>query len=243
MKTYLDIHGNYYEKAHYAGTKSQEFMYVSRENFLIDFMGLKGNERILDVGCGSSVFSRLLAKKYPCAEIMGIDISEEAVDFATTAKEKEGLKNVSFMATGINNLPFKNDSFDVIIVSHLIEHLEKPNEALIEVNLKLKKGGILFVTTPNYLSLWPLAEITFDKFCAQKGYNLKEQHISKFNYFSLKREVSRNNFAVKNIKTLYLISLQLALISKRLGWVFFKLDKLLSFTPFGMIIYLKAIKN
>ncbi|MEK6557953.1 MAG: hypothetical protein AABZ14_06600, partial [Candidatus Margulisiibacteriota bacterium] len=85
--------------------------------------------------------------------------------------------------------------------------------------------------------------LIFDVFYAKKGYNLGEQHIFKFNYYSLKKAVLTNNFTVNNIKTLYLLSLQFAIISKKIGWLFFGLDKFLSFIPFGMIIYLKAVKN
>jgi len=242
MKDYKNIEGDYYEKAHKGSHKSQEFMYTSREDYFIDFMKLKGNEKILDIGCGSGTFTRRIAKAYPNIKIIGADISEKVIAFARKETKKRKIKNASFIVSGINKINV-DVQFDVIIVSHLIEHLEKPLDALNEVKKKLRKGGSLFITTPNYTSLWPLAEKVFDKTIAKEGYSLDEQHISRFNYNSIQEIVKKSRLKVDEIKTLYIFSLEASLLSKTLGNLSFKIDKALDTLPFGMIIYLKAKKN
>ncbi|MBT4191842.1 MAG: class I SAM-dependent methyltransferase [Candidatus Diapherotrites archaeon] len=240
MKDYKNIKGEYYENAHGKDAhKSQSFMYNSREDYFIDFMKLKGNEKILDIGCGSGTFTRKIAKQFPKVEITGMDISEKVISFAKKESTKKKLKNTKFVISGINKIK-TTGQFEVIIISHLIEHLEDPLDALREVKKKLAKNGRLFITTPNYSSLWPLAEKVFDKTIAKDGYSLDDQHISRFNTRSIKKIVNKAGLQTTNLKTLYVFSLEASIISKTLGNLFFGLDKALDFIPIGMIIYLEA---
>ncbi len=241
MKDYKNIEGDYYEGAH-KGNSAQAFMYNSREEYFIDFMKLKGNEKILDIGCGSGTFTIKLAKKYPKSRIIGADISEKVIGFAKKEIKKRKIKNVSFIVSGANKIK-TNEKFDVVIISHLIEHLENPLGALKEIKSRLKKGGKLFLTTPNYSSLWPIAEFVFDKTMAKQGYSLDEQHISRFNCGSIKKIVKKAGFSVNGLKTLYVFSLEASILSKKLGEALFVIDKVLDRVPVGMIIYLEASTN
>ncbi len=244
MKDYMKIKGDYYEEAHGKNApKAQSFFYNTREEYFIEFMNLSGSEKIIDIGCGSGTFTMELAKKYPKTKIIGIDISQAVIGFAKKKAKKEGIKNVDFLVSPINKLPKQASNSDVAIVSHLIEHIKKPKEALMEVKKMLKKGGRLFLTTPNYLSLWPLAEIVFDKTMAKKGYSLEEQHISKFDYFSIKKITKEAGFSVSKEKAVYMFSLPAGLLSKKAAEFFFAVDKAIDSLPFGMIIYLEAKKE
>ena len=240
MKTYKNISGSYYAEAHTEKAhKSQSFLYNTREEYFIDFMKLKGNEKILDIGCGSGTFSKKLAEKYAKTKIIGADASEAVIKYA---KKTSTLRNISFVSAPAEKLPFKNETFDVVIISHLIEHLANPQKALKEVRRVLTKNGKMFLTTPNYFSLWPLAEFVFDKSIASEGYSLNEQHISRFDYFSIKKSVKEAGFLVSKEKSLYLFSLEASVLAKKLGKAFFWLDKALDFLPIGMIVYLEAKK-
>ncbi len=242
MKSYMGVSGDYYERAHKSRHKSQGFFYETREEYMAEFMGLVGNEKILDVGCGSGTFSRSLAKKFPDAKITGVDISEQAISFARKKAGGEKIRNLDFLAASISKIPVKSGSFDVAVVSHLIEHVENPEKDLREINRVLKPNGILILTTPNYFSLWPIAEMVFDKTMAEKNYSLSDQHISRFTAFSIKEPVEKTGFCIQNRKTLYIFSLEASVLSRRLGEALFLLDKALDFLPFGMVIYLKARK-
>jgi ubiquinone/menaquinone biosynthesis C-methylase UbiE len=240
LKDYKNIQGNYYDNAHSKNAhKSQSFMYNTREDYFIEFMELKGTENILDIGCGSGTFVKRLAQKYKKAKFCGADASEAVIKFANKTNTK---KNLRFVSAPIEKLPFKDNSFDSVIVSHLIEHIKEPKKALKEVKRVLKKKGILFLTTPNYFSLWPLAEIVFDKTIANDGYSLDEQHISRFTHFSIKKSIRAAGFDIAKAKSLYIFSLEASVISAKLGNALFKVDKLLDFLPLGMITYVKAIK-
>jgi len=241
VKNYKDIKGDYYQQAHTEGAhKSQSFMYNTREAYFIEFMALKNGEKILDIGCGSGTFAKELATKYKQSKITGADASAAVIGFARKGNNQ---KNLGFVTAPAEKLPFKSSSFDVVIISHLIEHLKNPEKALKEIRRVLKDGGKMFLTTPNYFSLWPLAEKVFDKTIAQKGYSLDEQHISRFNHFSIKKTVEQSGFEVEKAKTLYVFSLEASVLSQKLGHLLFGLDKAVDFLPIGMITYLSASKS
>jgi len=94
----------------------------------------------LDIGCATgSLINGLRSKGW---RVTGVEISPCAV----FAQEKRDLdvKNIPLEECG-----FKNSSFDIILASHLIEHLNDPKSFLQEVCRVLKDEGHVFITTPN----------------------------------------------------------------------------------------------
>lgn len=103
---------------------------------------------ILDVGCGTGYFSFILSKKFPEAEIIGIDISNIALKLGKQSYSKIIFKKVN----AEKKIPFKNNYFDLVISGEHIEHLVDVDSYLEEINRVTKKNGHLIITTPNLAS-------------------------------------------------------------------------------------------
>jgi SAM-dependent methyltransferase len=101
--------------------------------------------QVLEAGCGVGAQTVTLARNSPEAVITSIDISESSVAQAAKAVKAAGLNNVSFRQADIFKLPFEADSFDHIFVCFVLEHLERPVKALLELREVLKPGGTMTV--------------------------------------------------------------------------------------------------
>jgi len=101
--------------------------------------------RILDIGCGPA---HLLSVLDPKArhEYVGIDIARNALPRSTSDGP------VHFLLGNAESLPFSGNTFDVIVVSHLIEHLHHVAQFLTECSRLLRHDGRLIIATPNAAS-------------------------------------------------------------------------------------------
>ena len=100
-------------------------------------------ETILDVGCGRAwIAEKLITKKN---FICSLDISFINPDKALSLYPAE---NHSAVVADALQLPFKDNSFDCIISSEVIEHVEKPDNFIAELFRCVKPGGSLIITTP-----------------------------------------------------------------------------------------------
>ena len=102
--------------------------------------------KILDVGCGTGVLYSLLAKEG--YDVYGFDISEKEIKRAKTLYEEGGLRNCISIADA-ENLPFGNESFDVIFCHAVFHHIENVEKALTEFRRCLKKDGKLILIEPS----------------------------------------------------------------------------------------------
>lgn len=100
------------------------------------------NKRFLEVGCGLGYFSNKAFKLG--AKVTGIDIGPKLVSI-----NKKLTPRGTFKVASASKLPFRNNSFDLVLSTEVIEHVDKQKEALKEMSRVLKKGGILVITTPN----------------------------------------------------------------------------------------------
>ncbi|NTV48325.1 MAG: class I SAM-dependent methyltransferase [Geobacteraceae bacterium] len=104
------------------------------------------NAAILDIGCGfGQMLKALHAEGYK--DLTGIDISMEAIEFCSEQK-----LNVEKIDSIINYCRIVSRTYDCIVMSHVIEHIDKNEiiETLRSVRTHLlKEGGCLIVTTPN----------------------------------------------------------------------------------------------
>ncbi|MCY1720526.1 methyltransferase domain-containing protein [Prolixibacteraceae bacterium Z1-6] len=103
----------------------------------------KNPNRILDVGCGNAWVAELFCSS--ANEVISMDISHTNVG---KALEKYPYKNHSGVVADVLNLPFRENSFDCIIASEIIEHVVHPNHFVENLIRILKPGGVLLVTTP-----------------------------------------------------------------------------------------------
>lgn len=101
--------------------------------------------RILDVGCGTGVTMLSFAKVGP---VWGVDASSLAVQFC----KRRGLETV-FQAAA-EGLPFRSDSFDLITVADVLEHIPDDQSVLSELYRVCATRGLLTVVVPAFQSLW-----------------------------------------------------------------------------------------
>lgn len=113
---------------------------------------LYNNKRVLDLACGDGEYLANFSKSS-----VGVDISEKNINFC----KKRGL-NVLY-ANLNNELPFFDNSFDVIYASNIIEHVESPFNFLRECRRIIKKDGYIILCVPNEQSLIHLIYPYFDQ--------------------------------------------------------------------------------
>ena len=125
--------------------------YLNVVHLLENTLGTLENKRILDVGCGDGVLTYFLAKKG--AITAGIDLSEIAIEFAKSKLKKF---NIDFKVGSAYTLPYNDNSFDAVVSSDVIEHLEDVNSYLLELKRVTKKGGGIIISTPIRYTAIPL---------------------------------------------------------------------------------------
>lgn len=108
---------------------------------------LSGGARVLDVGCGDGHLLDLLRREHhDPLQLEGVEFSERAA----AAAERAGFR---VYRGPIEEVALPADSFDLIIMNQLIEHVRDPLAVLVRVRSALRPGGHLFLETPNIDSL------------------------------------------------------------------------------------------
>lgn len=103
-------------------------------------------KKVLDIGCSLGTGEVVLADT--AERIIAVDVNEKALEFARRSIDKT---NVEFMKADAKELPFQDETFDVVIAFQLIEHIQ-PKEVkafLQEIRRVLKTGGLCLFGTPN----------------------------------------------------------------------------------------------
>jgi len=145
----------------YAGLQEHINRYVFASRFGVQ------NKIVLDVSCGIGYGSSYLAEA-GSKLMVGADLSLDAIKHA---KEDYSLKNLAFVCCDAQNLPFKNNSFDVIVSMETIEHLTRPAAFLSNVRHVLKNDGFFLCSTPNRVVVSPpLTTKPLDRFHVREFY-------------------------------------------------------------------------
>jgi ubiquinone/menaquinone biosynthesis C-methylase UbiE len=103
---------------------------------------LRPGMRVLDLGCGSGVFSRLLSRQG--LNVTGVDISPRLIELGARA-----YPDVKFLVGDAEALPFENGQFDCVFLGGLIHHFPDPSALAGEVARQLCDGGMFFAFDPN----------------------------------------------------------------------------------------------
>jgi ubiquinone/menaquinone biosynthesis C-methylase UbiE len=103
-------------------------------------------DRILDAGCGSGLTLIELAKRFPSCECYGIDLSDPLLEIANNITQKEKLiGKVKFLNADVQDIPFFDSYFDVVININMLHLIKDPLLMLNEIERILKLDGFFFI--------------------------------------------------------------------------------------------------
>lgn len=101
--------------------------------------------RLLEIGSG---MGHLVGQLEDTFKTYGMDVNHWAVK-----QSKEVVHSTQLHTASAQELPFRNHSFNVVIIKHIVEHLPDPQQAIREIGRVTEPGGTLLLATPNLDSL------------------------------------------------------------------------------------------
>jgi ubiquinone/menaquinone biosynthesis C-methylase UbiE len=120
----------------------------------LDRLGKLSGQRVLDVGCGTGVVTRDLARLAgPEGAVSGVDPSWVFVDVAETLRVDQGIENVDFAVYDGHTLPFPDGTFDVVTAVTVLCHVPHRSELLTEMARVVRPGGLVMVFDGDYASI------------------------------------------------------------------------------------------
>ena len=112
-------------------------------DYLIKRVNAKGDEKALEVAAGTCICGRALAPHVK--EITCLDLTEAMLEQGKKLAIQDNIQNISFVFGNAENLPFDNESFDLVITRLSLHHFTKPEVPFNEMHRVLKKGGKLVI--------------------------------------------------------------------------------------------------
>ncbi|KKS60857.1 hypothetical protein A3K01_02595 [candidate division WWE3 bacterium RIFOXYD1_FULL_43_17] len=140
-------------------SKTGDLNFKRRVITMLDYSDIQPGDNILDMGCGEGFYSMVLDNLYDC-KITAVDFDPEIL--ALAHKWLDGRSNVTLEQGDITKLRFPDSSFDKIVCTEVLEHIDDDKTAIKELYRVLKPGGVIAITVPNknYPLLWdPLNKV------------------------------------------------------------------------------------
>ena len=209
------VEGEYQYAAVHSGNPVQQFWHYAKYSEAERWLDVRPGHTVLDVGCGSGVLSHSVAANSPDARVIGVDVSEAAIEFC---RERYDLPNLEFQLGLVDELEFEPGSIDRIALLEVIEHVYEHQalRVLESFHRLLRADGRLVISTPNYRSLWPLIELMLDKLKLVPQL-AGEQHVAKYTGRKLLRLAHASGFKSVSLRSVNWIAPWLNVFSRRLA--------------------------
>ncbi len=209
----VEIDGGYQHRALISGNPIQRFWHETKQLTIEKILPPQPSDFVLDVGCGSGVITSVLAKT--ARKVIGIDGNKLAIDYASTTFNRS---NISFVQGLVDEHFYLEERPDKIYSLEVIEHIYWDQGVTMLRSFKslLAEGGKVFLTTPNYNSLWPIIEWGMDHF-SNAAHLDSDQHVLHFNKKTLRKICEEAGFVVDSLYTVSFLAPWLAPINYKLA--------------------------
>lgn len=139
---------------------------------------------LLDAGCGTGWFSKKASELG--ANVTSMDLGENLLNLVKEKCDSERIVG------SVLEIPFEDNSFDVVINTEVIEHTPDPEKAVAELSRVLKPGGLLILTVPNITWKWSVLLANVLKLRPYEGFE------NWVGYNTLRKWASVNNLAIED---------------------------------------------
>lgn len=129
------------EKSQYWDNKGENILHIKGEserllNLLPTYVHSSSN--VLEIGSGTGKIIKKILEMEKEINLFATDLS---IDMLQKIKKKHQKNKINLVVNDAHSLPFKNNTFDLIILQQVIHHLRDPERAMREIGRVLKKGG------------------------------------------------------------------------------------------------------
>ena len=211
----LDVNKKYLKEEQYKSSKNLSARIVIHQKFRTNpesFYGwiwknyeINKPVKILEVGCGTGEFWQENNSKLASgSEVLMTDFSEGMVE---KAKSKINFDNIKLEVADIENLPYPDDSFDIVMAHHVIYHAADKDKAISELKRVVKPDGFISITTNSerhMLNVYTIAHSIDDNFSMVRnidGFTEEDADEMLKNHFSnIKKEVYEDMLEVDDLE-------------------------------------------
>lgn len=175
---------------HYDGYSRNDYLSpitIIRYNELLDkFEKFKKTKKLLDVGCGIGYFLEVATKRG--WEVYGTEYTEDAINICKS-------KGINVQKGKLQPQNYQIEQFDVITSFEVIEHINNPIEEITNFYKILRKGGLVYLTTPNFNSI--------SRYYLKSNYNIitYPEHLTYYTPKTIKHLFKKLNFETLKIET------------------------------------------
>jgi len=199
--------------------KNYEFISTTSKVFKKKIVPYVKNKKVLDVGCAVGEYLQ-----YFSPDSLGLDFSDNNLNKARD-------KGLRVEKADLNSTPILNEKFDVVFISHVLEHVENPINLLRFGNNSLNKGGVIIVSLPNEQGVIHLRHPYFTN---------DGNHLYAFSENNIRELLHYTNFEIKDFFYEYNTSLTAILhldsilnivdylpkmVRKKVGWAHWSIAK------------------
>lgn len=163
-----------------AGAEMLERMSESHKNvteWALSHLNINGTERVLDIGCGGGSALKKMSAKISTGHLVGADYSDVSVELSTrnnSADVESG--KMEIIHASVENLPFEDNSFNIIYTVESFYFWSNPQENLKEVRRVLADDGIFLIVADIHGD----AELSEEDIINIKKYNLFNPTLAQF---------------------------------------------------------------
>lgn len=167
------------------GSKLLDSYFKAVEALLSDSNKLKSGAKAIEIGCGEGFSTQRIRQMLP--ENVKLSASEYVKELVPKAQELN--PNVEVIQESAYELRHQDESFDVVFLLEVLEHLDYPEIALKEIRRVLKRGGVLVLGVPRE-PLWRVLNMMRGKYLRDFGNTVG--HLNHWSAKGLERYITEH---------------------------------------------------